>query len=176
MKTNLRHRKSRFFTLALFLGISAIFIFIFLNANPAYASGSIWVSSYYEALDIRFVSATTNDSGIGNDPGQNQHVGQCTALLNKKSITFKIYSGYPGYECTLSVNLKNMSNQPIRLRRMQINTPQSLTIFPPVFPAGFILKPDEEVSLNFRVRIQQTAKENERYNFTVKLIMEASLR
>jgi hypothetical protein len=172
MKRNIRHGKPNFFAIALFIGILAVVLIGFLDTNPAYASGLIRVSSN-ESLYIQFISASTNDSGKRIDPGQNIHVGQCTAIINKKSIDFRIYNGYPGYECTLTVKLKNMSKQAVRLQRLEINAPNSLLFTPPVLPAGFVLNPNKEVTLSFRLRIQQIAKENERYRFTTKLIMEA---
>lgn len=173
MRTNIRRRKPNFIAISLFIGILGAVLIGLLDANPAYARGAIQATSDNGRLDIRFVSAATNDPGKRIDPGQNIHVGQCTAIINKKSIDFRIYNGYPGYECTLTVKLKNMSKQAVRLQRIEIQTPNSLLLTPPVLPTGFVLNPNKEVTLSFRLRIQQTAKENERYRFNTKLIMEA---
>ena len=170
METNTRPGKTRFLAIVLFIGAVLIGL---LDAVPAYASGAIQVTSDNEPLDIRFISAATNDPGTRIDPGQNTHVGRCNAILTEKSIDLQIYSGYPGYECTLTVKLKNMGKQAVRLQGLEINTPNSLLLTPLVLPAGFILNPNKEVTLSFRLRIQQTAMENERYRFTTKLIMEA---
>lgn len=160
----------------LFIGLIAVFLAGSLNIDPAYASGSLKISTYQEALDIRFVSAETNDPGIRSDPGQSKHVGRCTATASGKTITVRIYVAYPGYECVLNTKIKNMSKQAVRFRRLEFKSSSALLLTPPVLPPGFILQPNQEVSLSIRVQIKPTAEENEQYKFTVRLIMEALRR
>lgn len=172
----MRHRKPRFFTLALFLGASAIFILIFLNANPAYAIGSIKITTYNDLLDIKFVSASTDDPGTGIDPGQDVHVGQCTARLNGKRVNLKVYNSYPDYQCTLSVRLKNLSKQTVRLQRVETKIPEEIVIARPTLPAELVLKPEEETAIEFILRINQNVEENTKYRFSIQLIFENANR
>jgi hypothetical protein len=173
MKISTHIGRPPFIITALFIGLTAAFLVGSLNINPAYASGSLKISTHQEALDIRFVSAETNDPGISRDPGQSKHVGRCTATASGKTITFKVYGGYPGYECVLSTKLKNMSKQAVRFRRLEFRTSSALLLTPPVLPPGFILQPKQEVTLSIRLQIKPTAEENSQYKFTARLIMEA---
>jgi len=171
METNVPHRKPRIIVMALSIGILATLLFVFLNANLAYASGLVRVSSN-ESLDIQFISASTNDSGTGIDPGQAVHVGQCTAVLGEKRVDFGVYNGYPNYQCTLSVRLKNLSEQTVRLQRVEADIPDELMIIQPDLSGGLILQPDEEVALEFVLQIHQNAEENAKYRFSVQLVFE----
>jgi len=172
MDTNTHNRKLIFIAVALFIGIVATFLIVFPKANPAYASGLIRVSSS-EGSDIQFISANTaDDLGTSIDPGKDVDVGQCTASLNDKEIDFKINNGYPNYYCTLSVRLKNLSTQTVRLQNVVVNAPEELVIFQPGLPGEPSLQPGEEVALEFVIRIHQNSEEFEQYHFSIQLIFE----
>lgn len=171
METNKPRRISPIITAFLSMGMVTLFIIVFFNANSAYASGLVRVSSN-KFLDIKFTSASTNDPGTGIDPGQAVHVGQCTAMLDEKRVDFTVYNGYPSYQCTLSVRLKNMSEQTVRLQRVAPDIPDELVVAQPDLPDGLVLQPEEEVTLEFVLRIQQNAAENAKYRFSIQLIFE----
>ncbi len=173
METNLRHRKPRFFTLALFLGIAAIFIPIVLNAGPAYARGQLKVGSP-QPLDIQFVSSSTDDQGRSIDPGLDVDVGECTASLDEKRVEVNIYNGYPNYRCTFVVRLKNLSEQAVQLQRVKTKVPETLIITQPDFTDGFTLQPEAEATLEFPLRIHPDSEENAKYRFSIELIFESA--
>jgi hypothetical protein len=176
METNTPHRRSPYIAIALLIGILATLLIGFLDANPAYASGLIKVSSYNERLDIQFVSASTNDQGTTIDPGQDVHVGQCTAELHNRYINFRVYRGYPDYQCTLSVRLKNLGEQTVRIQSVTARIPEELILTQPALPAGFLLQPEEEVTLDFILQVRQNAEENAKYRFSIQLIFEDFIR
>jgi hypothetical protein len=174
MKKNILHEKTRIALVAIFIGIVAIFLLGFIYAKPAYARGSVKVYSINEMLDIKFVSASTNDPDKNIDPGQNQHVGQCTATLHDNLVDFKFFNGYPGYQCTLSASFKNMSDQAIRLQRVAATVPEELFISQPDLPSGLLLQPGEGASMDIDLEICQNAEEWAKYQFSIELIFEAS--
>lgn len=174
MEANTRQVKTHLVFSVVIIGIVAIFLIVFLNAKPAYARGSIKISSNNEMLDIKFVSVSTNDQETGIDPGKDVHVGQCTASIQENAVDFSIYNGYPGYHCTLSASFKNMSDQAIRLERLAVNIPEELVITQPELPAELFLQPGEEVTLDFNLQVRQNAEEWAKYRFSIELIFEAS--
>jgi len=176
METNKPRRISPIITAFLSMGMATIFIIIFFNANPAYASGLIRVSSYNERLDIKFVSVSTNDQGTTVDPGQDVNVGQCTAALHGNSVDLKVYHGYPDYQCTLKVRLKNLGEKPVRLQRVTTKIPEELVVAQPDLPEGLLLQPEEELTLEFVLRIHQNSEENAKYRFSIQLIFEDLVR
>ena len=176
METNTPHRRSPFIAIALLIGILATILIGFLNANPAYASGLIKVSSYNKRLDIQFVSVSTNDQGTTIDPGQDVHVGQCTAALHGNSVDLRVYHGYPDYQCTLKVRLKNLGEKPVRLQRVTTKIPEELVVAQPDLPEGLLLQPEEELTLEFVLRIHQNSEENAKYRFSIQLIFEDFIR
>ena len=106
------------------------------------------------------------------DPGQDFHVGQCTARLDDKRVELSVYNGYPGYQCTLSVRLKNLSEQTVRLQRVETSIPEELVITQPDLPGDLVLQPQEEVSLEYVLELHQNVEENEKYRFSIHLIFE----
>jgi hypothetical protein len=152
------------------MGIVTLYLIIFLNANPAYASGLIEVSSSKEKLELKFVSVSTDDPETTIDPGQVMHVGQCTAALDDRSVDLRIYNGYPDYQCTLSVRLINLSEKPVRLQRVATNVPDELVIAQPDLPGGLLLQPGDEVDMEFAIRIHRNSEENAKYRFSIQLI------
>jgi hypothetical protein len=174
MIKNIRHEKQWIVFITVFIGIIAIFLIGFVYTKPAYARGSIKISSNNEMLDIKFVSASTNDPDTNIDPGQTQHIGQCTATLQDNLVDFKVFNGYPGYQCTLSASFKNMTDQVIHLQRVAANFPEELAISQPNLPSGLLLQPGDEVTLSFNLQIRENAGERAKYQFSIELIFEAS--
>jgi hypothetical protein len=125
-----------------------------------------------EFLDIKFISARTDDQGTSLDPGQSVHIGQCTAAITDKRVEFRVYNGYPAYRCTLSIGLKNLSEKTVRLQRVETMIPKELVITQPDLTGDLILQPQEEGSLDFILALDQNAEENEKYRFSVRLIFE----
>jgi len=174
VKANTRQVKTYLVFSAVIIGIVATFLIGFIYAKPAYARGSIKISSNNEMLDIKFVSASTNDPDKNIDPGQNQHVGQCTATLHDNLVDFKVFNGYPGYQCTLSASFKNMSDQAIRLQRVAVTVPEELFISQPDLPVGLLLQPGEGASMDIDLEIRQNAGEMTKYQFSIDIIFVAS--
>lgn len=166
-----RQRKISYLVLPLLLGIAAAFLIGSLNARPAFASGLARISSS-EGLEIRFISAGTNDPGASIDPGQKQHVGQCTATFAEKSVKFEVYSAYPGYQCTLSTSLKNLSGKSVRFQQAVVNPAAGLAISQPGLAAGQILQPEEALVLEFDLQVQQDSIENNKHDFSIQLFFE----
>jgi hypothetical protein len=169
METNRPRRIPPIVPASLFMGIVTVFLLLILNANPAYASGLLKVSSN-RSLDIQFVSSNTNDEGSSHDPGMDVDIGQCNAILDEKRVEFRIINGYPSYKCTIKVRLKNLSEQTIRLQQVKAKIPMELIITQPDLSGGLFLETEEEVSLEFILRVSQNSEENAKYRFSIQLI------
>lgn len=171
MDTTIHHRKLPLTTIAIFIGILAVGIIIFIKTEPASASGQL-VLSQNENDNVQIISANSDDAKSRIDPGQDMNIGQCSARIIDNRITLKLYNSYPGYQCSLNIVLKNLGSKAVRLRQLAYVLPAELNLIKPDLSSGMVLAVQEETTLAFVLQVHQNAAENAKYRFSIDLIID----
>jgi hypothetical protein len=165
-----RSKLHYFLYLALVLLMLAGLGWVWFWPKPAaaFASGSAQIETSDPALKVVYYQASTNDPLLSLDPGQEKDVARCSVrLVEETALVIKIYSGYPGYHCTLSVLLENHGQQVARLDQLFIDAPFELAVSGPQDTAGLTLAPGGRLAQNYYLFVKTQALEGANYRFQI---------
>lgn len=152
------------------LGLALAFATGFLHAPAAYAQGTAAITAD-EELPVVFRAAASDDPGRTPDPGSGEHIGRCTArLLDRRAVSIRLYNGYPGYRCTITLQLENRGAQAVRLRDIRYKAPDGLLLHGPQADGQTVLAPGQSLEQVFVLAVTAAARESARYQLAIQEI------
>lgn len=127
--------------------------------------------------NLKFTAASTNDPPGSIDPGKEKDVGSCTAEVVKESwcgksnlVKVLVSNAYPSYECEIDVTIEKGGTIPECIKSVTIDSPPELTVEELSHLAGTYLdRCGEKAKGKFRVHVEQSAKQDASYEFTVSI-------
>ena len=126
-------------------------------------------------VDVELSPFTDDDNGI--DPGFDSDIADCTVGIDPEDpdkANIEIANGYPGYTCTINGDIHNSGNIPAILQGFIYNLPVGKVIkITPLgdfnFSSGTKLELSQIISGGFKIQIEQAAKQDTTYKFTIIL-------
>jgi len=132
---------------------------------------------------VEFTSWSCNDQGL-DPPGWDKDVASCSGSLQDTDndgindrFSFTIDNGYPGYECTFNVTVRNAGNVTLTITGIDIyaTAPASevtVIVSQPAIPWN--LAPDGEVVVVFTVALLEGAIPNTSYGIEGAITVESA--
>lgn len=150
-----------------FLKVSGAFILLmfFVWALVAMDAGALGVQS----AAVNFIGSSTDDPEGSVDPGYKLDVAECLSLVSSDDLVeVVVVNGYPSYTCTFTVEIQNSGNLPVTLENLRFDVPSELAVTDLTNNAGIKLEGGEIDIEEFSVHVEQHARQNHVYTFTIE--------
>lgn len=169
------------------IGAALLFATILFIIIALFSSFGLAQDQEGSSYAVELTDWWTNDQGA-DPPGWEKDVAECSGSLVDTDadglndhFAFAIENGYPGYQCTLNLNVHNAGSETVTATGIGISSDKpgevTTSVSQPTIP--WTLAPDDgapggedEVVVVFAVHVEQSATPNTTYSITGAIELE----